>query len=333
MHRLETWYRTGDPRIPTGAIQFQLHRLTMQQLQQTQYDVVVATNLESWPLVKAVRRRLPNCRTILDLHNIESELLERQLHAGGRQTVDSASLKHLQQQEACLSKMTDAAFVCSDHDKQQLQRRSGPDLPIHVIPNGVDCESASFDDNGQKHLIRDILFCGTLDYEPNIAGLNWFLQEVWPNVRAGDRQLQLVVVGRGFKEQNFPSLQRTEGVRLVGAVDSVSPFYKTSGLSICPLLSGSGTRLKILEAMSYGNPVVSTAIGCEGISARHGNDVMLCDTPADFAAAILKLYRQPELFHALRAAARQTVEKHYDWRISGQSAANTITEMHNRRQR
>ncbi len=323
-HRLETLIKTGDPLKPTDAVQFELHRLTESYLKDHHTDIVLATNLESWPLLRQVRRKFPAVLTVLDLHNIESSLRLRDLNAQGLSGEADKRTLQLRKEESRLSRSVDLALVCSDDDGRQLSVRTKTPPAISVLPNGVAVEKTPFDSSPDKWRITQILFCGTLKYSPNIQGLNWFLESVWPLVTARDSAARLQIVGRGYEAQNFPSLSRLSTVEIVGEVPAVAPYYRNSSIAVCPLLSGSGTRLKILEAMSFGNPIVSTHIGCEGLAVRDARDMLIRDDPKAFAEAILALRVDVALFERLRRQAAQTVCQKYDWQSIGSVLENAL---------
>ena len=333
-HRLQTWTRTGDSSIPTGAVQFELHTLTMQCLQQQPADIVIGTNLESWPIIRAVRRRQQHCLTVIDFHNIESDLKRRTLESARQLPENDQGFRSLRRQESLVSQCADLGFVCSDDDGRSLANATGYALQISVVPNGVACERSPFDNNPRKKELDHVLFCGTLNYRPNIDGLNWFLQNVWPVALQQRPQLRLKIVGRGYCASNFPLLAANSSVDVIGEVADVAEYYQSTGVAICPLLSGSGTRLKILEAMSFGTPVVSTSIGCEGLQMRHGAELLVCDDAEGFAKGILTLLEDGSTFDALRKQARHRVEELYDWRVVGDVVQRTLVEtVRNRQQR
>ena len=263
---------------------------------------------------------------MIDFHNIESDLKRRTLKNACQEPETDPGLLDLLRQESLVSQCADLGFVCSDDDGRSLATATDNALPISVIPNGVACERSPFDSNPQKKHLDHVLFCGTLSYRPNIDGLNWFLQNVWPVVLRERPQLRLQIVGRGYCEANFPPLATASSVDVIGEVADVAPYYRSSGIAICPLLSGSGTRLKILEAMSFGNPVLSTSIGCEGLQMIHGSELLVCDDAEGFATALLNLREDGNTFDALRTRARRRVEELYDWRVVGNAAQHTLIE-------
>ncbi len=318
--RLRTLRLTGDWRVSTNGVQYCLAQLLQSWLRQNSPDVIIHTNLESVYLLKRCRAWSVNALRVLDLHNVESELYRRR--AG--QTADRHVLARLQQQERLLPTAADLVQVCSDDDGTVLQGIAGSNLAACTVPNGVATEHIHFDADVGKASVRRILFCGTLSYAPNIEGLGWFVQQVWPLIRSEIPGAELLVVGRGYRDQNFPGLKQADGVRVIGAVEDVLPYYRQCGVSVCPLLSGSGTRLKILEAISAGNPVVSTSVGCEGLQLQDGREILIRDTPGSFAAAVVQVMQCAEHFKVLRTAARIRAESVYDWRVIGRDMCRDL---------
>jgi glycosyltransferase involved in cell wall biosynthesis len=119
-------------------------------------------------------------------------------------------------------------------------------------------------------------------------------------------------------------VRNAPGVDLIGEVADVAPYYRRAGVFVCPLREGSGTRLKILESMALGNPVVSTRIGAEGIQAKPGRDLLIADAPEDFADAVVDLSTHPARFDRIRHHGRALVEARYDWDLIGDNAAESI---------
>jgi polysaccharide biosynthesis protein PslH len=147
---------------------------------------------------------------------------------------------------------------------------------------------------------------------------------VWPKIRSTRDNARLAVVGRGADESDFASIRSDPSVEFVGEVDDVVPHYWNAGVCVVPLRLGSGTRLKIPEAMSLGNPVVSTTLGAMGLNVTSGVDIALADEPGDFASEVLRLMGNSDHFHAVRIAARKLVDERYDWRVIGRKMDESI---------
>ena len=318
--RWRTLQLTGDWQVSTNGVQYSLAQAVRIWLRQNSPGLVIHTNLDSLYLLRRCRQWSGNALQVLDLHNVESQLYVRRAGLAA----DRQVCERLLQQERMLTSVSDLVQVCSDDDGAVLQGISGAGLKTCTVPNGVATELTPFDANSAKPASRKILFCGTLSYAPNVEGLNWFARQVWPLIRCGVPETELLVVGRGYDAQKFPGLEQTTGVRVIGAVESVLPYYRQCGVSVCPLLSGSGTRLKILEAISAGNPVVSTTVGCEGLQLQDGREILIRDEPRQFAAAVVELMSRADQFEAIRTAARIRAEASYDWRVIGAAMVGNL---------
>lgn len=155
-----------------------------------------------------------------------------------------------------------------------------------------------------------ILFVGGMYWPPNADGVRWFVQQVWPLVRAQLPAARFVALGK----DPLPELRSTPGVAAPGYVDDLEPYWRGGGVFIVPLRAGGGMRVKILDAWLHGLPVVSTCVGAEGIAYRDGQDICIADQPAEFAAHLLRLLTDGAAYRALGQAGRRAVEAHYDWK-------------------
>jgi polysaccharide biosynthesis protein PslH len=286
-------------------------------LDEGEFDIVqieVVHLMSYLPVIRSARSRPA---VLADWHNIESELMRRYAEtapdwprrAFARRTaalIESAELRFLQ---AC-----DTHVVASARERDKLLARH-PLAGIHVVPNGVDVSyySNPAQPPGSHHTI---LFVGMMDYHANIDGALWFVQQVWPGLHRRFPHLRFAIVGRN------PTAEvrglASAGVIVTGTVPDVRPFYADALAVVVPLRIGSGTRLKILEAMAAGVPVVSTRLGAEGLDVEDGREILLADTAADIIAAVDRLAADPELRGQLAGNARALVRRCYDWSILGE---------------
>jgi glycosyltransferase involved in cell wall biosynthesis len=182
---------------------------------------------------------------------------------------------------------------------------------VSVLPNGVDLPDD--ESPAQAPEPDSLVFVGTMHYDPNAEGLRWFLDRVWPRVRQLRPAARLRVVGRNADQRNLPFACRT-GVELVGQVPQVHPYFHQAAVSIVPLLSGMGTRIKILESLACGRPVVATHIGAEGLNdldQSHG--LSRADPPDRFARCVADRLADPAGGLALGASGRARIEQAYSW--------------------
>jgi glycosyltransferase involved in cell wall biosynthesis len=157
---------------------------------------------------------------------------------------------------------------------------------------------------------RRITFLGGLHWPPNAQGVRWFADQVFPQVRAAIPEATLTVIGK-----DPPGGLEGEGIEVTGYVADLMPFLAETAVFIVPLHAGGGMRVKILDAWSWGLPVVSTTIGAEGIYAQNERNLLLGDSALAFAQAVTRVLRDPTLAQQLGQNGRQTVTDRYDWRV------------------
>jgi sugar transferase (PEP-CTERM/EpsH1 system associated) len=261
---------------------------------------------------------------VYDDHNAEYLLQKRAFETDARQPArwiaaaySLVQWRRLQAYErrACLT--ADRVVAVSEADAGAL-RALLPELELTIVPNGVDMDYYTApvpplgDGEGPDSL--DLVFTAKMDFRPNVDAVLWFSQEVLPLVRRKSPETRFWAVGKS-PHPRLASLASDPGVDLTGWVEDVRPYIAGAGLYVIPLRIGGGTRLKVLEAMGMGKAIVSTALGCEGFELEPGQDLVIADTPAEFAAAVLALLRDPERRERLGRAARRFAGSRYDWRM------------------
>jgi glycosyltransferase involved in cell wall biosynthesis len=208
----------------------------------------------------------------------------------------------------------DACTVVADRDAAVI-RSLCPELPVHVVPNGIDCEA--FHPTPPAEVEPGLLlFTGTMDYGPNVDAIVWFVREILPLIRASEPSVHLDVVGRNPTEA-VQALAATPGVRITGFVPSVQPHLSHAAVFVCPLREGAGMKNKMLEAMAAGKAIVTTSEGCSGIGGVDGLEYMIADDARRFAEAVIELLKAPERCRALGQSARSFVEANYSWERTG----------------
>ncbi len=192
-------------------------------------------------------------------------------------------------------------------------RQLNPQARVSVIPNGVDT-------NALRPLPwRDgpprLLFVGGAGHYPNLDAIRFLLGAIWPLVRKSRPDAALWLVGAGLENVRWLAreAESAPGVRLVGHVDDIVDAYAATDVAVVPLRIGSGTRLKILEAMALGRPVVSTSVGCEGLAVQPGEHLLVADGPGEIAEAITRIIDDKNLRRRMVADARRLVEEEYGW--------------------
>jgi len=220
----------------------------------------------------------------------------------------------LKRWEEASVKKADLNIAMSPVDAKNLKPRTG-EANITVIPNGVDTGVFKFDRSGTK--IDTISFIGDLGYLPNQDAVLFFYQEILPIIRRKIQGVKFMIVGRNPGPE-VQDLKNDPHVIVTGEVANVIPYYYKSAVVAVPLRSGGGTRIKILEAMSLGRPVVTTAIGCEGLDVKDGEHLLIANEPEQFAEKIALLLKDRQMYDHISTQGRQLVEIEYDWgKIAG----------------
>lgn len=272
--------------------------------------------------------RLPgNVKVIIDQQNIEHELLQRTYQherMSLRRWYNWQEYRLIKQVEIERCRKADLVLVTSERERLLLKSML-PRNVIEVVPNGVDIETFRENCSGQEVAGR-IIFTGAMDYYPNVDAVLFFAQKSWPLIQAQVPDASWQIVGRNPP----PVVQRLAdlpGVTVTGSVPDVRPYLAASALAIAPLQIGSGTRLKILEALAVQKAVVSTGLGCEGLSTVSGKHLIVADQPEAFAQAVVELIRNPELRRTLGTAGRALAEAEYSWERCGDQLLHVLEKM------
>ena len=215
-----------------------------------------------------------------------------------------------------------AAIVASDVEAALLRRAVPGYERFAVVENAVDtraCTPLAGDRPAEPRLV----FAGSLTYDPNLDAMQWFCNRILPSVRAAIPEVRLTITG-AVPPGGFAA---PEGVDLPGRVDDVRSVVASAAVSVAPIRHGGGTRLKILEAMALGTPVVSTSKGAEGLAVVHGEHVLLANDPEVFATQVVRLLRDDDLRRRLAVAARALAVARYDVAVTGRKLTSLIDQV------
>jgi sugar transferase (PEP-CTERM/EpsH1 system associated) len=229
--------------------------------------------------------------------------------------------------ESRLFRRFDLCTMVSEQDRTaSLQMAPGYRGRVETVPNGVDCQY------NQPGLAlpqpNTLIFNGALTYEANYDAIQYFLAEVYPLIRQKVPEVSLTITG-STSGVRLSGLRLDESVHLCGYIDDIRPLVAGSAACVVPIRQGGGTRLKILEAMALGTPVVATSKGVEGLEVISGEHLLLADEAASFADRTVRLLRDPALRQYLATNARRLVEQRYDWGPIGERFVALIEEVVN----
>ncbi|MCC7369110.1 MAG: glycosyltransferase [Chloroflexi bacterium] len=256
---------------------------------------------------------LPVRVRVLDEHNAVWTIVKRVARHepwGARRLVAELEWRRVRSYEGALCRAFDGVLVVSDGDLRDLEAAANASIRATVVPIAVDTDTFAFKPRTDR--ARHIVSMATMFYPPNAEGVAWFARDVYPLVRQELRDSTFYVVGSKPPEHIRELATAQPGIEVTGYVPDLNPYLDKSAVLVVPLHSGSGMRVKILEAFARGVPVVSTTIGVEGIEARHGEHLLVADTPEAFAQAVVRTVSQPDEARERAQAARRLVEDRYD---------------------
>jgi glycosyltransferase involved in cell wall biosynthesis len=289
-------------------------------LRSRQFDTVQMEGVHLMEYLPIIQKAPRSPSIVIDWHNIESEVMRRYADNTGnwaKKIAAKRTAKLIERAEDRLLETNATHTVTSERERRKLLARN-PGANIRVIPNGVETSfytakkiAEACSRIGQGESKPTILFVGSMDYHANIDAVTWFSRAAWPEIARNHPNLQFTIVGR----DPAPEVRAlaSDRIRVTGTVGDVRPFYASAVAAVVPIRSGSGTRLKILEAMAAGVPVVSTRLGAEGIEAKDDVQVLLADTAEEIAAAVGRVATSSETRVCLSLAARALVCEVYDW--------------------
>lgn len=247
------------------------------------YDCAYFDHLQLCVYQKYILQLSPNIRMLLDEHNCETLIMKRNKKSSSnilKKFFLTLEAFKLQKFEIKSIMNADNTIVLSKEDYRELCKETRKNFAHSVIPIGIE-DSDFIKEIREIDKIPKILFIGTLTWAPNNEGIIWYLKKVVPLLES-KMKFQLYIVGKNPSEEVKRLTEGKENITVTGYVDSVDLYYEICDYMIVPLLSGSGQRVKIIEAFSKGMPVISTKIGAEGLEYKDGKSIFIADTPEEF---------------------------------------------------
>jgi sugar transferase (PEP-CTERM/EpsH1 system associated) len=257
-----------------------------------------------------------NIPSVLTEHNVESERVYRL--AKNSHNIVFKLFMYLQYiklrnfEKKAISEF-DLCITVSANDMQTLSEMS-PDVHFEEIPNGVD--TSFYTPDSEVSFNKSLVWAGGMKDFYNQQAVLFLLESIYPIIKAYMPGIRMTLVGKCNSERIL-SLAKRNSVHMTGYVEDVRPFINSASVFVAPILSGGGTKLKVLNAMAMAKPVVTTSVGAEGIEAQNGVHLIIADDPAEFAEKTVYLLKNPGIARKIGENARSLILEKYDWKVIG----------------
>ena len=316
--RLRDLLTSVQPDLALRLMSAEYSQVLGETLRQQAFDLVQFEGLEMTGYLPIVRQQQPQAKLCYDAHNAEYRLQQvisvvdrRQPSRWPVAIYSFLQARRIASFERAVCQQVDAVIAVSDEDAEAL-RPFRPDGHIAVVPNGIFMDHYDGTEE-QLDLGQHVLtFTGKMDYRPNVDAMLWFTEEVLPLVHAQIPDAHLYIVGQK-PHRRLEGLRDRDHISLTGWVNDVTPFLHATNVYVAPLRMGSGTRLKILEAMAAGCAIAATPLAAAGLPDDARSTLVLADNAPQMAEAIVTLLKDDAQQRALGEAARKAVVQHYDW--------------------
>lgn len=306
---------TNDSFILRRDDRVSMQKMVRQLLREEQIDVFHVDQLN-------MMRFVPpdwSGKVILDEHNAVWQVVER-LRKGARNPAArlmlSREVQLMRKLEGKACRRAQLVLAVSEQDQESLREVAGSSVPIEVVPITVDATKFKAIYDSRDPQSDRVFTVGTMFWPPNSEGVMWWLREGYERLRTLCPNVSYDIAGARPPQALQTLAEQHPGVHVHGYVADVDPYWKQSTLLAVPLLSGGGVRVKILEAMAMGLPVVSTTVGCEGLGVRDGEHLLIADSPLEFSEACARVLQDKELAGTLAKNARQLVLERYDAQVA-----------------
>jgi len=299
----------------------QVHEKLRSVLKENKFDVVQFESIFCAPYLRTVREN-SNAKCILRAHNVEHIIWQRMADSSGnvlKKRYLKLLARRLKSYESKISMAFDAILPMTSTDAK-IFMTDAPDVRQHITPIGLSPEVYPYNESQKEELC--LFHLGAMDWLPNRAAIEWFLEKCWFDVKEKLPQLKLYLAGRGF-----PQEIKIEDNNIVydDEIKNAVEYMQGKAIMIVPLLSGSGMRVKILQAFALGKAVVSTTIGAEGIECTNGVNILIADSPGDFVSAIGKLVNDDSLRKKIGSNSHRLFMEKY----SSERIAKAVIEFYN----
>lgn len=286
--------------------------LLIQKLKSTTFDIIQLEGVFMASYIPVIKK-YSNAKIVLRSHNVEHQIWERHLaneKAGIKKAYLTLQNKRLKTFEIKAFKLVDAIVTITDEDKKTIASICA-NKPIHTCLTGINLQS--YRQVITPQYPNTLFHFASMDWMPNVEAVDWFINTVWNEVIKNDPKTKLILAGRGMPDR-FKKMA-SHNITIIDDVKDSAQFYNTYDIMLVPLWSGSGLRIKLVEGLAYGKAIITTSIGAEGIPYVSGKDMMIADSSAEFAKAILKILSDTAYKQQLQTSARTLSENYFDYKV------------------
>lgn len=274
-----------------------------------QFDIIQLEGLYVCPYIPLIRKH-SDAKIVYRAHNIEHEIWERtsELSNGITRIYLKNLSGRLKRFEKEILNAYDLIVPITDRDGRILNKM-GNKKPMHVSPTGIDTTALIPHSKNLEH--PSLFHIGSLEWSPNQEGLIWFVEKCWPKIHERFPELKFYVAGRNAPEWLIKKFN-APNIVFEGEVPDAYEFMNSKSIMVVPLFSGSGMRIKIIEGMALGKPIVSTSIGTEGITTTSGKNILIADDEEQFERAVEQLIAEKEVFKQISRNAIEYIHEKFD---------------------
>lgn len=295
-------------------------------LRENEFDIIQFEGLFVVPYLDIVKSH-SKAKIIYRAHNIVFDVWERIAYTEQfrpRRRYLEFLARRLKSYETEQMNRFHQIFAISEQDRQSILR-FGCETNVDVFPVALDFNKYLTDPS--KTSFATLFHLGAMDWRPNKEGLEWFLDEIWPDIEKLNSELRFYIAGKNMQQQFFD--YDSENLVVEGEILDAVEFINSKAIMIVPLLSGSGMRVKIIEGMAMRKCIIATTMAAEGIACENGKDILIANTPDEFYRAILQCITNPNKWREIGENARKTAEKHYDVSVITQGMVNIYRQLIN----
>lgn len=281
-------------------------------IKENEYDVIIFETIYVTPYIHMVKK-FSNAICVLRTHNIENQIWSR-IAANENNFLKRFYIKHL---TSCLKKYEKSivnqfhALACISPAEVEYFQSENPNLICKHVPFSFDSQVVAVDSSKVQNVFYHL---GSMDWIPNLEGMKWFLNEVLPLLKESGKDLKIKIAGRNMPD--WINKYNCDILEVVGEVDSVNDFIENKSCLFVPLFSGSGVRIKIIEAMNFGKAVISTSLGAEGINYTDGKNIIIANDKFEFANAFINLHENPDLAINLGLEAKSLITNFHSFDVT-----------------